>query len=352
MGGLATNMKNIRCISVFLISLLILTSVGGCTSKTETNDTKTIVIYTSVDQVYSEKIFKQFEKETGIKVKAVYDIEAQKTVGLANKIIAEKDNPQADVFWNGEILQTIRLKNAGVLQKTDISKAKDLPSSFVDKNGFWYGFGGRSRVMLVNTSLVALNKCPKTMAELPADANIEKTGIAYPVFGTASNEAAALYSIWGYVKAKEYYTKLKNAGISVLDGNSVVKDYVSQKKLYMGLVDTDDALSEMTKNKDLDILFMDQDKKDMGALVIPNTVCCIKGAPHPSQADAFMEFLLSASTEQKLVDDGWINIPVHSGVKTAPELSLKKIKIMQLDFNNIYTKLAISKKDITNIFVR
>ncbi|MBQ7586893.1 MAG: hypothetical protein IJT37_02570, partial [Lachnospiraceae bacterium] len=57
-------------------------------------------IYTAVDQVHSEKIFEQFEKDTGIKVNPVYDLEANKTTGLTNKIISEKEHPVCDVFWN------------------------------------------------------------------------------------------------------------------------------------------------------------------------------------------------------------------------------------------------------------
>ena len=59
-----------------------------------------VVIYTSVDQVFSEPILNGFEKAKGIKVKAVYDVEASKTAGLVNRLIAEKDRPKCDVFWN------------------------------------------------------------------------------------------------------------------------------------------------------------------------------------------------------------------------------------------------------------
>jgi iron(III) transport system substrate-binding protein len=331
-------------LTVILLSCL---SFYGCK-----NNQKTVVVYTSVDQVYSEKVFKLFEKENGIKVKAVYDIEASKTVGLANRLVLERDNPQADVFWSGEILQTLDLKEKDVLDKSDISAAKNLPTSFVDSDGYWYGFGGRARVLIVNKSLIPLDKCPKTLNELAKSKYIKQAGIAYPVFGTTATQVAALYTFWGNQNAKEYFSSLKSAGISVLEGNSVVKDFVSQKKLYMGLTDTDDAFSEMQRNKDLDILLLDQGKDDMGTLVIPNTVALIKGAPNPNQADAFIEFLLSAKVEQYLVDEGWIHIPVHSGVTASKEFKADSIKIMQVDFNEVYKNLEKSKNDMTQIFIR
>ncbi len=336
-----------RSLLLFISIIVMIPMLSGCKPQV-----KEVVIYTSVDQVYSEKVFDLFEQETGIKIKPVYDIEANKTVGLANKIIAEKNNPQADVFWNGEILQTIRLKEANVLQKVDITSSKDLPANFVDKNGYWYGFGGRARVVIYNKTLISLDKCPKTMKELPKSKYIKKFGMAYPVFGTTSNQVAAMYSLWGDSKAKQYFGDLQKSGVSIVDGNSVVKDYVSQKKLFFGLTDTDDAFSEMDKNKDLGIYFLDQGKNDIGTLIIPNTVSCIKGAPHPSEADSFIEFLLSASVEQKMVDDGWINIPVHEGVKPASNIEGLKINMMKVDFVKLYNKLESSSKDMTDIFAR
>jgi len=340
-------MEVIKNFTKIILAVCVLFVLSDCKTAA-----KTVVIYTSVDQVYSEKIFKQFENKTGIKVKAVYDIEASKSVGLANRLIAEKNMPKADVFWNGEILQTLDLKEKGVLDRADISAAKTLPAAFVDSDGYWYGFGGRARVLLVNKSLISLDKCPHTLEELAESPYLKKAGIAYPVFGTTATQAAALYAYWGDVKAKAFYTSLYKGGISVLEGNSVVKDFVSQKKLFFGLTDSDDALSEMEKNKDLAVILLDQGENGMGTLVTPNTVAFIKGAPHPSEADAFMEFLLSSETEQTLVNDGWIHIPAHADVTPAIALNAAKIKPMAVDFNEMYKKLESSKNDMIKIFIK
>ena len=65
---------------------------GGCKGKAG-GKKQEVVVYTSMDMVYSQPVFDAFEKETGIKVLAVYDSEATKTIGLVNRLIAEKDNP-------------------------------------------------------------------------------------------------------------------------------------------------------------------------------------------------------------------------------------------------------------------
>ncbi|MCH7533419.1 MAG: hypothetical protein IIB36_16915 [Gemmatimonadetes bacterium] len=47
-----------------------------------------VVPYTSVDQVFSEPIFRSFEEESGIRVRAVFDTEETKSTGVLNRIMA------------------------------------------------------------------------------------------------------------------------------------------------------------------------------------------------------------------------------------------------------------------------
>jgi len=54
----------------------------GCKGKKP--ESQEVVIYTSLDKVFSQPILEAFEKETGIKVLDVYDSEATKTTGLVN----------------------------------------------------------------------------------------------------------------------------------------------------------------------------------------------------------------------------------------------------------------------------
>src|SRR5580658_7496076 len=108
-----------------------------------------VVIYTSQDEEYAEPIFKDFEKKTGIAVKAVFDSEAVKTVGLANRLLAEKSHPQCDVFWNNEELRTRFLASKNV---------------FREKDG-WVLLGCRSRRLIVNTIKLSLDKAPRNFSE-------------------------------------------------------------------------------------------------------------------------------------------------------------------------------------------
>lgn len=92
---------------------------------------ESVVIYTSVDQIFSEQVLKDFEQKTGINVKAIYDVEASKTVGLEKRLIAEKANPRADIFWNSEYLRTLRLQDAGVLAPYTSKQTESIPNEYI-----------------------------------------------------------------------------------------------------------------------------------------------------------------------------------------------------------------------------
>ena len=75
--------------SIVQLSFLVLIalSLAGC-SKEQPAAQQEVVVYTSLDKVFSQPILEEFERKCGIKVKAVYDSEATKTTGLVNCLIA------------------------------------------------------------------------------------------------------------------------------------------------------------------------------------------------------------------------------------------------------------------------
>ena len=302
-----------------------------------------VVVYTSVDQVYSEPILKEFEKRTGIKVLAVYDVEATKTVGLVNRLIAEKDKPQADVFWNNEFTQTLVLKDKKVLAMFRPESSRDIPMHYVDPDCYWTGFGGRARVILINTKLVSAEKYPKSIRDFLTTAIPTKNiGMSNPLFGTALTHAASLYALWGPQKAKEFYLALRDRGVRVVDGNSVVRDLVVSGQLAMGLTDTDDSFQAIKSGAAVRMIYPDQDSS--GTLIFPNTVSLIAGAPHPQEAQELIEYLLTREVEDALIASGYLQFSLRSGSSG--------VKGMKTDFADILICVPQTTSDLREIFLR
>lgn len=312
---------------------------------------KQVVVYTSVDQVYAEPILKQFQRQSGIEVLPVYDVEAAKTTGLVMRLIAEKARPRADVFWNGECTQTLLLQEKGVLQPYESPLARDIPAQFRDPRGYWTGFAGRARVLIVNSDLLAAKDYPSSVDDL-LDAAYpgEKLGLAYPMFGTTATHAAALYALDGPQQARQWFENVRQRGVRIVDGNSVVRDLVAQGRLLWGLTDTDDACAAIKKNAPVDVIFPDQD--DIGTLVITNTAALIKGAPHPEEGKKLIDYLVSPETEAELVRIGWSHIPVRDVGRKPECFGDLDLKAMNVDYQSIYDNLEQSKEELERIFVR
>ena len=292
-----------------LLALLAVALVGIAVFAVRQPDEalREVTIYTSVDQVYSEPVLRAFEAETGIRVNALYDAEAAKTVGLVNRLIAEKEAPLADVFWNGEFSQTLALKEEGVLAPYAAPPAADLPALFVDPEGFWTAFGGRARVLFVNTDMMAEADWPRSIFDLPARAR--ELALANPLFGSTATHAAALAAALGPEEALGYFEALKAGGARVVDGNAVVRDMVAAGRVPMGLTDTDDACVSILKGAPVAVVFLDQEAGGLGTLVVPNTVALIADAPHPDLGKVLADYLLSPETEAAMIESGWVQIP-------------------------------------------
>lgn len=316
-------------------------------------DKPVVVIYTSVDQMYSEPVLRDFEAKTGITVKAVYDVEAAKTTGMVNRLIAEKGRPQADVFWNGEIIQTILLKEEGVLEPFDSPATAGIPASFIDPEGFWVAIAGRARIIIVNTDLVAPGDYPRSIYDLlDSTRPAEMIGLAYPLFGTTATHAAALYTALGAEKGKEFFGALAERKIRIVDGNSVVRDMVADGRLFFGITDTDDACAAIRDGKPVAIILPDQGEGELGALIIPNTVALIKGAPHPEEARRLIDYLVSEEVEKKLVQIGWSQLPVRKITVKQSCFEAEGVRVMEVDFAGVYQELQRVKTELADLFIR
>ncbi len=312
---------------------------------------RSVVVYTSVDQEIAEPVLRAIGDRTGLHVLAVYDVEAAKTTGLVNRLIAEKNRPQADVFWNSEFAQTIMLKEKNVLQQYKARVPENLLNTTSDSDGFWTSFGGRARVFLINTNRVQEGSYPTGMDDfLSAKFTGNDIAMAYPQFGTSATHAGVLYALMGQQQAKDWYSVLVKRGVRIVDGNSVVRDLVAQGGLAWGITDTDDACSALEKKAPVKAIFPDQGERGIGTLEIPNTVAMIAGGPHPTEARIFMDELVGVQTQQHLADLGWTSIPLP-GINV-PCFAGETIKTLQISLDAVYQNLDQAKKDLAEIIVR
>jgi iron(III) transport system substrate-binding protein len=312
---------------------------------------KEVVVYTALDQIFTEPILQEFEKQYGIKVKPIYDIEAVKTTGLVNRLIAEKQNPRCDVFWNNEIIRTIVLKKKGVLAPYVSPAAADIPAQFKDKDGYWAGFAARARVFVVNTDLLKKEDYPSSLKDFTDPKWQGKAAMANPLFGTTATHVSALYVSMGKESSAAFFNNLIANKTKIVDGNSVVRDMVASGEVLWGLTDTDDVSVGIIGGLPIQTVLPDQN--DMGTLLIPNTISLIAGGPHPEEGKLLIDFILSKEIETSLCQSESAQIPLREDVKVAEgRLSKNDISAMQVDFEEMAAVIEESTKTAQDIFNR
>ena len=319
----------LRIVSLpFFVTVVALSIGGGCWQQREDQ----LIVYTALDREFSEPILQGFTRETGIQVAAVYDLEANKTVGLANRILRERHRPRCNVFWNNEILNTLRLQEEGLLDIYVSPQARHYPSEFQSDDFTWYGFAARARVLLVNTQIVSPEDYPQSILDLANPRWKDRVGLAKPLFGTTATHAACLFDFWGPEQAKEFFLRVRdNAKVKV--GNKQVAQAVSGGELAFGLTDTDDAIIEIENGFPVKIVYPDQGDEAIGTLFIPNTVSILRSHQDHEAPCRLIDYLLTREVEIKLARGRSAQIPLHNEVDIELRLqNPKTVKAMKANF--------------------
>jgi len=309
--------------------LLLVALLAGCW-----NDRRpSVVVYSALDREFAEPVLKDFEKESGIRVLPKYDDESTKTVGLTNAILQEAARPRCDVFWNNEILNTIRLQEKGLLEAYRSPAGDNYPPMYRAADGTWHGFAARARILIVNTKLVGDDERPKSIDDLLEPKWKGKIGIARPIAGTTATHVACLFAALGEEKAKDFFRSLKANDAKILGGNKQVAQAAAAGQIAFGLTDTDDAMVEIERASSVVIVYPDRERSQLGTLFIPNTLAIIKGCPHAEQARKLVDFLLSPGTEEKLAASPSAQIPLNPDAKATPRVETPRtVKAMEVDF--------------------
>ena len=303
---------------VFALSLSCVWLFLGCDGKAPS----IVVAYTSQDQVYAEPILKDFTRQTGIEVRPVFDSEAVKTVGLANRLLAERAHPQCDVFWSNEELRTHQLEAQNVFREANP----------------WRAIGFRTRRIVINTNYVKAASAPATLLELTNSRWRGKIALAYPLFGTTATHFLALRQHWGEGRWLEWCRALQANEPLIVDGNSVVVRLVGKGEAWAGLTDSDDIAAGQREGLPIAAMPISGD-----TLLIPNTVGVIRNAPHADPAQKLFEYLQQPAVLERLIQANALE------GKSVDEL---KTPTLKADWSELVRELNATTAKLKEIFLR
>lgn len=336
-------------VAAAFISISLLT---GCLTRAE----QEVVVYCALDREFSEPILADFESSTGVRILPKYDVESTKTVGLATAIIEEQNRPRCDLFWNNEILHTLRLEQMGLLEVYRSPSADSFPDEYVSSDGLWHGFASRARILLVNKErLPDESNWPRSILELADEQWQGDCAIAKPLFGTTATHAAVLYEHWGAERALAFFQQV-DANAAVLSGNKQVAVGVARGDYAFGLTDTDDAWVEIQRGAPVEIVFPDQrpaspDREALGTLFIPNTLAIVRGSSNQPATQQLVDWLLSPEVEARLALGASAQIPVNPKVQIrSPVQPSEKLSWMKVDFRAAAERWDLASKQLRELF--
>lgn len=319
-----------------VLSLLLLLVLCGC--KPANQSANSVVVYSSVDDVFARPICERFQKETGIEVKLVPDTEETKSTGLLNRLIAEKNRPQADVFWSGDPVRAAVLKAKGISTPFRPANPADTTGRFSDSAGHWSALSARARVLIVNTNLVKADVMPRSINSFLDSKWRGKACLANPLLGTTSMHAAALFDVMGEAQAKEFFESLRANGVKMLSSNGEVKRRVAAGDFAFGLTDTDDASVAMKEGKPVTLIYPDQN--GTGTLIVPNAAVLITNGPNPASGKKFLDYLLTSEVEKALAESEAAQMPLRPGVPVPANVKrVEEIKAMTVDYEKLGSRL-------------
>ena len=242
---------------------------------------------------------------------------------VIKRVTAEAANPQCDVIWSigGEQLEA----NSGVLEKY-IPKDWDKIDPVFKVGTNWLPYTGIMNVLVVNTQLVPAGRMPKGWADLTdpwwkgkvSSATPDKSGSSYMQL---SNVLLAFKD-----KGWDVYEGiLANFFISTSSG--AVPKYVNDGEALVGITLEDNAYRYVQGGGPVKIVYPVE-----GVIAAPDGIAMVKGAPHPEAAKKFIDWCLSPSAQNFLVDKMGRR-PVRVDGKTPAGLPpLKQVKTLPYNF--------------------
>lgn len=314
-----------------MIATAVLLAAGGCAREPESQ----VVLYAAVEQELAGPIVSMFHRSNdgAIQPELKFGAAPDRAAALADQLIAQAEAPVADVFWDHEILQTVRLQKAGLLRPHRWNLEPGYPAELQARDGSWCGFAARARVLLVNTErLGSPADYPRSVQELGDPRWEGRCALANPLSGTAAAHAAVIRELDGEERSRQWFRAVA-ANAVVLPNSQQVAAAVSAGRVDWGLTDSDVALAQREAGHPVAIVFPDQQPEQPGTLRVPHTVAILKDAPHGVAAARLVDFLVTPQIEDRLAMGSTAQLPVSRQATHHPRvLPEEPVRWVRVDF--------------------
>ncbi len=293
-----------------------------------------VVIYSTHSEDLLELVATEFTQETGVAVEYI-NLKGE----LAERVAAEKNNPQADVMFGGASNLFMDLKAQDAFVPYQASWDASIDPLFKDAEYYWYGTIQTPVILFYNTELVDAEDLPKDWADLAdskyagqlvfRNALSSSARVMYTALLQQFENNATLDEGWTFMEAMDQNTK------QYFDSGSLMMQAIGRKEASISFSVLNDIMDNKINNN-LPIEIIDLES---GSPVITDGIAVINNAPHSEAAKAFVEFAGSAKVQSLLANE-FNRMPTHpDALVGAPSwMSEIEFKVMDVDWSDLAAK--------------
>ena len=268
-----------------------------------------INVYTSRHYDSDEKIYEDFKSLTGIKVNII----SGKGKALMERLRLEGKNSPADLFITSDAGNLWKIQKDNMFRKILSEKIiKTVPDSARGPNNEWIGIAKRSRVIFYNpervTDLEIKNITYEDLANprwrgrlvVRSSGNIYNQSLVASLISSIGIERTEKWAK-GIVKnfARKPQGNDRSQILAVANGEA---DIALANTYYIGLMLSGEKGEDQKKAAEkVSMIFPGQ--ADNGTHINISGVGILKNAPNPSNAEKFIEYLLTDKVQKHIVDN-------------------------------------------------
>ncbi|MFJ6697922.1 2-aminoethylphosphonate ABC transporter substrate-binding protein [Streptomyces sp. NPDC091272] len=322
--------RTLKPLAALTGSLALAASLSACGgSSAATPDEKTVTVY-SADGLKGEKgegwydkVFKDFEKKTGIKVKYVEGGSGE----MVQRAVREKSNTQADVLVTlPPFIQQADSK--GLLQKYEPAGSDKVNGGDKSAEGKWTSVVNNYFGFIKNKKELP-GDAPKTWEEL-LDAKY-RGKLQYSTPGVAGDGTAvvikAMHDFGGKDGAMEYLKKLQANNVGPSSSTSKLAPKVDKGEILVANGDVQMNYAQAKSAPNLGIWFPAKAGGRPTTFALPYAAGLVNKAPHTENGKKLLDFMLTEQAQKEVSSVGG-GFPARGDVKPTDANAIELTKIM------------------------
>jgi len=285
-----------------------------------------LVVYSSVDEENARKILNAFSDATGVQVQMVF----LSSGPALSRIEAEKNRPQADVWFGAPSENHILAKDRGLTQPYVTANAQALPADFKDADGYWQAIYTNPLALGVRTDILTQRGAtvPTSWADLTKPEYKGLIQMPSPQSsGTAYNVVLTLRAIFGEDAAFAYMKSLNPNVQTYTQSGTAPSGALGVGETAIAIQFTPGFLKLVDEGFPVKVVFPSE---GVGYEVAAMSI--LKGATHLGEAQQLADWMTSVDGQKALATQKTYFLPIRPDVTAGPGIpSLDTIKLVSFD---------------------